>query len=68
MIFDPDKLLLLAGPCSLESMDTCQPVAECLVELKRANPELNIVFKEVANFLADFCLGFVGQLGHYRET
>jgi 2-dehydro-3-deoxyphosphooctonate aldolase (KDO 8-P synthase) len=45
MIFDPDKLLLLAGPCSLESMDTCQPVAECLVELKRANPELNIVFK-----------------------
>jgi len=45
MLFDPNKLLLLAGPCSLESMDTCRPVAECLGELQKNNPSLNIVFK-----------------------
>ena len=45
MFFDPDKLLLLAGPCSLESMETCQPVAQCLRDLHEQHPELNIVFK-----------------------
>ena len=45
MLFDPDKLLLLAGPCSLESLETCRPVAECLVELRRRHPQLNLVFK-----------------------
>jgi 2-dehydro-3-deoxyphosphooctonate aldolase (KDO 8-P synthase) len=45
MLFNPDKLLLLAGPCSLESMDTCIPVAECLAEMRQKNPDLNIVFK-----------------------
>lgn len=45
MLFDPNKLLLLAGPCSLESLDICRPVAECLAELRQNNPALNIVFK-----------------------
>jgi len=45
MLFDPDKLLLLAGPCSLESMGTCEPVAECLSRLQKENSNLNIVFK-----------------------
>lgn len=45
MIYDPDKLLLIAGPCSLESLDTCRPVAETLGKLQRQYPELNILFK-----------------------
>jgi 2-dehydro-3-deoxyphosphooctonate aldolase (KDO 8-P synthase) len=45
MIFDPRKLLLLAGPCSLENEAVCRAVATTLVGLREAHPELNIVFK-----------------------
>jgi 2-dehydro-3-deoxyphosphooctonate aldolase (KDO 8-P synthase) len=45
MLFDPAKLLLIAGPCSLESERVCRDVAESLVELRRTRPALNIVFK-----------------------
>jgi 2-dehydro-3-deoxyphosphooctonate aldolase (KDO 8-P synthase) len=45
MIYDPKKLLLLAGPCSLESLDTCRPVADALAALQEKHPELNILFK-----------------------
>lgn len=45
MIYDPDKLLLIAGPCSLEGLDTCRPVAEALKSLEAKHPELNILFK-----------------------
>ena len=45
MLFDPTKLLLLAGPCSLENEAVCRAVAETLVELRRTQPALNIVFK-----------------------
>lgn len=45
MLFDPEKLLLIAGPCSLESLDTCAPVARTLVELKKAHPRLKVIFK-----------------------
>lgn len=45
MIFDPAKLLLIAGPCSLENERICRAVAEKLTELQRARPELKIVFK-----------------------
>jgi 2-dehydro-3-deoxyphosphooctonate aldolase (KDO 8-P synthase) len=44
-IFDPKRLLLIAGPCSLESEAVCRAVALSLVALGRARPELNIVFK-----------------------
>src|SRR6267154_252038 len=45
MIFDPKKLLLIAGPCSLENERVCRAVAEKLIEIGRAHPELRIVFK-----------------------
>ena len=45
MLFDPQKLLLIAGPCSLENERVCRAVAETLVELQRTRPELNLVFK-----------------------
>jgi 2-dehydro-3-deoxyphosphooctonate aldolase (KDO 8-P synthase) len=45
MIHDPNKLLLLTGPCSLEGLDTCRPVADALAALRDKHPELNILFK-----------------------
>lgn len=45
MLFDPKKLLLIAGPCSLENEKVCRTVAEALVHLRRTRAELNIVFK-----------------------
>ncbi|HTB79365.1 MAG TPA: 3-deoxy-8-phosphooctulonate synthase [Opitutaceae bacterium] len=45
MIFKPGKLLLIAGPCSLENERVCRAVAEKLVEIGRAHRELRIVFK-----------------------
>lgn len=45
MIFDPSKLLLIAGPCSLENERVCRAVAETLVKIGRAQPELKIIFK-----------------------
>jgi 2-dehydro-3-deoxyphosphooctonate aldolase (KDO 8-P synthase) len=45
MIHDPAKLLLLLGPCSLENGDVCRKVAEALIRLRGARPELNLVFK-----------------------
>ena len=45
MIYDSEKLLLIAGPCSLESLDTCRPVAKALTALQEEHSELNILFK-----------------------
>lgn len=45
MLYQPDKLLLIAGPCSLENIDLCREVADTLNELQKAYPTLNIVFK-----------------------
>ncbi|TVP79711.1 MAG: 3-deoxy-8-phosphooctulonate synthase [Puniceicoccaceae bacterium] len=45
MIYDSEKLLLLVGPCSLESLDVCRPVADTLAALQQKYPELNILFK-----------------------
>jgi 2-dehydro-3-deoxyphosphooctonate aldolase (KDO 8-P synthase) len=45
MIFDPHKLLLLAGPCSLENEQVCRAAAETLVKIGKKHPELTIVFK-----------------------
>lgn len=45
MIYDPKKLLLIAGPCSLESIDICRQVADDLAKLQQGHPELNILFK-----------------------
>ncbi len=45
MIFDSKRLLLIAGPCSLENEQVTRAVASELGSLGRAYPELNIVFK-----------------------
>jgi 2-dehydro-3-deoxyphosphooctonate aldolase (KDO 8-P synthase) len=45
MIFAPGKLLLIAGPCSLENERVCRAVAEALVALGRRHRQLRIVFK-----------------------
>lgn len=45
MLFDKERLLLLAGPCSLENEATCRAVATALVALREAEPDLTIVFK-----------------------
>ncbi len=45
MLFDSERLLLIAGPCSLENESVCRAVAEALARLREIHPELNIVFK-----------------------
>ncbi|OHE86491.1 MAG: 3-deoxy-8-phosphooctulonate synthase, partial [Verrucomicrobia bacterium RIFCSPLOWO2_12_FULL_64_8] len=45
MLFDPKKLLLIAGPCSLENARVCRAVAAELVALGHRRRELQIVFK-----------------------
>lgn len=45
MIYDSEKLLLIAGPCSLESLDVCRSVADKLANLQESHAELNILFK-----------------------
>ena len=45
MIFDPEKLLLLAGPCSLESEALALQVATFLKKIADAEPRINLVFK-----------------------
>ena len=45
MLFDPKKLLIIAGPCSLENEQVCRAVAAELVKIGRKLPELKIVFK-----------------------
>ena len=45
MLFDPKKLLVIAGPCSLENERVCRAVAEALVKIGRANRSLKFVFK-----------------------
>ncbi|MBP7140381.1 MAG: 3-deoxy-8-phosphooctulonate synthase [Opitutaceae bacterium] len=45
MLFDPERLLLIAGPCSLENESVCLAVAEVLVRLRESHPELKIIFK-----------------------
>ncbi|HEY9247498.1 MAG TPA: 3-deoxy-8-phosphooctulonate synthase, partial [Rariglobus sp.] len=44
-LFDSKKLLVLAGPCSLENEKVVRTVAEKLVALRARYPELNLVFK-----------------------
>ena len=45
MLFDPKKLLVIAGPCSLENERVCRAVAETLVKIGRTNRSLKFVFK-----------------------
>ncbi|AHF90374.1 2-dehydro-3-deoxyphosphooctonate aldolase [Opitutaceae bacterium TAV5] len=45
MLHDPQKLLIIAGPCSLENETICRTVAEKLTAIAQQLPELRIVFK-----------------------
>ena len=45
MLFDPGKLLLIAGPCSLENERVCRAVAERLAGIAQTQPDLKVVFK-----------------------
>jgi 2-dehydro-3-deoxyphosphooctonate aldolase (KDO 8-P synthase) len=45
MFFDSSKLLVIAGPCSLENEATCRSVAEHLLSLSEQFSELQLVFK-----------------------
>jgi len=45
MLYDPQRLLLIAGPCSLENEATCRAVAEKLAALRESEPRLNLFFK-----------------------
>jgi 2-dehydro-3-deoxyphosphooctonate aldolase (KDO 8-P synthase) len=45
MLFNPKKLLVIAGPCSLENERVCRAVAEKLVTIGKAHRELTLVFK-----------------------
>ena len=45
MLFSPRKLLVIAGPCSLENERVCRAVAEALVKIGRAQRSLQFVFK-----------------------
>jgi 2-dehydro-3-deoxyphosphooctonate aldolase (KDO 8-P synthase) len=45
MLHDPRRLLLIAGPCSLESEANVRTVAKELRLIADKNPEVNIIFK-----------------------
>jgi len=45
VLFDPKKLLVIAGPCSLENERVCRAVAEVLVKIGRAQRSIKFVFK-----------------------
>jgi 2-dehydro-3-deoxyphosphooctonate aldolase (KDO 8-P synthase) len=45
MLYDPEHLLLIAGPCSLENITVCETVATVLARLRDRHPELTIIFK-----------------------
>jgi 2-dehydro-3-deoxyphosphooctonate aldolase (KDO 8-P synthase) len=45
MFYSPDKLLLIAGPCSLENELVCRTVAKALVALQKEQPLLKVIFK-----------------------
>lgn len=45
-LFTPNKLLLIAGPCAIESLELCRTVAEVLANLQRKYiDKLTVVFK-----------------------
>jgi 2-dehydro-3-deoxyphosphooctonate aldolase (KDO 8-P synthase) len=45
VIFHPNQLLLIAGPCALESEAVCRAVADTLRDVARAQPDVRPVFK-----------------------
>lgn len=44
MIFDKDKLLVIAGPCALENEPICREVAQTLLKVQSNHPGVKILF------------------------
>lgn len=44
-IYNPERLLFIAGPCALESEAVCRAVGEKLTELQQTHPDLDVMFK-----------------------
>ena len=45
-LFTPNKLLLIAGPCAIESLELCRTVADVLANLQRKHSDkLTVIFK-----------------------
>jgi 2-dehydro-3-deoxyphosphooctonate aldolase (KDO 8-P synthase) len=45
VLFNPKKLLVIAGPCSLENERVCRAVGAALVRIGKKHRELQLVFK-----------------------
>lgn len=45
MLYNPERFLLIAGPCSLENRDICLRVAEELTALGSSHKNLQVIFK-----------------------
>ena len=45
MLYNPEKLLIIAGPCALESRELAFDVAKYLLEIQETYPEVQLVFK-----------------------
>ncbi len=44
-LYQPQRFLLIAGPCALESLETCEQVAEQLKQLSEAHADIQVIFK-----------------------
>lgn len=45
MLHDPNRLLIIAGPCALESREIAFEVATVLADLAKQHPKLQVLFK-----------------------
>ena len=45
MFFEKNKLLIIAGPCAIETQEICEEVAQVLSDLNKELPEIKVVFK-----------------------
>ena len=45
MLYQPDRFLVIAGPCSLEGPEVALPVAEVLAQIQQDYPEIQVIFK-----------------------
>jgi len=44
-LYDPERFLLIAGPCALESIEVCEAVASRLEEIGEVYPDIQVLFK-----------------------
>ena len=44
-LIDPGKFILIAGPCSLETMEVCEAVVEVLERIRAKHSDVQVIFK-----------------------